>query len=94
LDRLPVLAESARILAQYAKEWGREDARVVLFARRMSVKQSWAQGFRRSDVLTPRANRASAGLSSKAFMASASAEAGSAGWANNENESEAEESGA
>ncbi len=71
-DRVPVLAESVRILAGYAEEAGRPDAPVVLFARRMSVGQSWAQGFRMDEELTPHIGAASwAAVTQKSATASA-----------------------
>jgi uncharacterized caspase-like protein len=49
-DRVPVLAESARILARYAAETGRENAVVASFARHMSVRQSLASIIRADEV--------------------------------------------
>ncbi|MDT5271383.1 MAG: Caspase domain [Acidobacteriota bacterium] len=69
MNRVPVLAESARILASYAEETGREDAAVVRVARRMSVRQSWASVVNAGEVLTPR----SGVTASAAFEAAGSA---------------------
>jgi hypothetical protein len=49
-DRVPVLAESARILARYAAETGRENAVVASFARHMSVRQSLASIIRADEA--------------------------------------------
>jgi hypothetical protein len=70
-DRVPVLAESVRILARYAAETGRDDATVVRFARRMSVRQSWASTIRTDEVLSPSVTISAA----SAMTATAEAEA-------------------
>ena len=82
-NHVPVLAESARILARHAEETGREDAAVVRVARRMALTQSWASVVNAGGVLTPRSGVAA----SAAFEAAAGSTA-------TEAKEDAEETGA
>jgi Caspase domain len=68
LERVPVLADNVRILAQHAIDTGREEAKVVRFASHMSVRQIWASTVR-SDEVVGSAGSASASAASLAMTA-------------------------
>jgi uncharacterized caspase-like protein len=60
-ESVPVLAESARILAQYAIDAGHGDANVVRFARHMSVRQIWTSTVRSDEVVGPALSASASG---------------------------------